>query len=157
MAVFAIESNGRLEKTAIYHNGEQIAGIKELFINMDEDGTFDAIVQYEGTDKEIRSKSIFENYLDKVKVSEPSFTEEEARHLQLFAIESSGDIEDTMLFLNDEPLDGVVSVYVHIKAVKSESGFFSKLSSNNTPDHVEFKAQITYRNEDDSLETEDIF
>jgi hypothetical protein len=158
MATFSIESNGRLEKTALYHNGEQISGIKELFLNLDEDGTFDAIIQYEDTDGKIRSKALFENYLDKVKVTEPSFTEEEARLLQLFTIESSGDIEDTVLFLNDEAIDGVVSVYLHIKTVKAEaSGFLSKFKNKPTSSSMEFKAEITYRNDDDSLETEDIF
>ncbi len=37
---FAIESNGFLEKTACYINGQQVGGLKEVFINIDEAGIF---------------------------------------------------------------------------------------------------------------------
>lgn len=157
MATFSIESNGRLEKTAIYFNGEQVGGVKELFINMDEEGTFDAIIQYEGSDKQIHNKHIFNDYLEHLKIVEPSFTEEEAASLRLFTIESDGDIEDTMLYINDEDVDGVVSVFIHIKAAENQSGLKSFFKKNNVPDHPEFKAEIVYREFDDSLETEDIF
>ena len=45
MVSISIESNGRLERTAIYYNGEQISKVKELLINIDEDGTFDSIIK----------------------------------------------------------------------------------------------------------------
>lgn len=157
MATLAIESNGRLEKTAVYFNGEQIAGIKELFLNLDEEGTFDAIIQYEGTNKQIYTKSIFTDYLDNIKVTEPTFTEEEARALQLIAIDSEGFIDDTYVYLNDEQQDGIVSVLIHIKGAETTSGLRKLLNKSNIPDTVEFKAEITYRNEDDSIETERIF
>jgi len=157
MPTLAIESNGRLEKTAVYYNGEQISGIKELFINIDEDGTFDALIQYEGTNKQIYTKNIFLEYLDNVKVIEPVFTEEEAKFLQLFTIESNGDLDDTYLYLNDELLEGVVNLFIHIKGVENKNGLRKLLNKNNIPDTIEFKAEITFRNEDDSLETERIF
>jgi len=157
MPTLAIESNGRLEKTAVYYNGEQISGIKELFINIDEDGTFDALIQYDGTNKQIYTKNIFLEYLDNVKVIKPVFTEEEAKFLQLFTIESNGDLDDTYLYLNDELLEGVVNLFIHIKGVENKNGLRKLLNKNNIPDTIEFKAEITFRNEDDSLETERIF
>lgn len=158
MATFTIESNGRLEKTAVYFNGEQISGIKEIFINIDEEGTFDTIIQYEGTDKILHTKNIFEDqFLDKVKVVEPSFTEDEARALVQFSIESDGDLDSTWLYINDEELEGVVALFVHIKAAETKSGLSKIFGNNKIPDTVEFKAEITYRNEDESLETEEVF
>lgn len=157
MPTFAIESNGRLEKTAVYYNGEQISGIKELFINIDEDGTFDALIQYEGTNKQIYTKNIFLDYLDNIKVIDPVFTEEEAQLLQLFTIESNGELDDTYLYLNDELLEGVVNLFIHIKGVENKNGLRKLFNKDNIPDTVEFKAEITFRNEDDSLETERIF
>jgi len=46
MATFSIVSNGRIERTFVFFNGEQIAGVKEIFLNINEDGNFDAIIQY---------------------------------------------------------------------------------------------------------------
>jgi hypothetical protein len=157
MPTLAIESNGRLEKTAVYYNGEQISGIKELFINIDEDGTFDALIQYEGTNKLIYTKNIFLDYLDNIKVIEPVFTKEEAQLLQLLTIESNGDLDDTYLYLNDELLEGVVNLFIHIKGVENKNGLRKLFNKDNIPDTIEFKAEITFRNEDDSLETERIF
>lgn len=158
MPTFAIESNGRLEKTALYYNGEQIGGIKEIFLNLDEDGTFDSIIQYEGKDQQIHTKNIFRDYLTNIKITEPSFTEDEAAELQLFEIESDGDIEDTMLYLNDENLEGVVSVLLHIKSTQEKNSLHKFFAGKRyVPDHVEFKAEITFRNEDNSIETEEIF
>ncbi|MFP4544868.1 MAG: hypothetical protein ACLFQU_11600 [Candidatus Kapaibacterium sp.] len=158
MAEFSIESNGRLEKTAVYFNGEQLGGVKEIFLNLDEEGTFDAIIQYEGIDKQIHTKSIFDDTLAGLKVTEPSFTEDEARHLQLFTVESDGDIESTVVYLNNEPMEGIISLLVHIKGSENKTGGIKSLfQGKNVPDAAEFKAQITFRNEDASLETEDIF
>jgi antitoxin component YwqK of YwqJK toxin-antitoxin module len=158
MATLAIESNGRIEKTAVYYNGEQISGIKELFLNLDESGTFDAIMQYEGQDSKIYTKNIFSDTLVRLKTTEPSFTEEEAENLILFTIESNGEIDNTALYQNDEPLEGVVSLFIHIKSGNRKSSILQAFSSNSTNDMDSiFKAEITFRNEDDSLETEDIF
>ncbi len=156
MATFAIESNGRIEKTAVYYNGDQIGGLKEIFINLDEEGTFDSIIQYENTSGEIVTKNIFEDYLNDIKVVPPSFTEEEARNLSLLIIESDGDIENTQLFLNDEALEGVINVFLHIKSAKAKGGI-SSIFKKAIPETVEFKADITYRNDDDTIETERIF
>ncbi|TAL69150.1 MAG: hypothetical protein EPN82_07545 [Bacteroidetes bacterium] len=157
MATFAIESNGRIEKTVVYFNGQQLGGIKEIFLNLDEEGTFDGILQYEGTDKQIRTKQIFSEYLENLKIVEPSFTEEEATELQQLKIDSEGDIEDTIVTINDEELEGIVSLFVHIKSAENKNGISSLFSKNKIPDHVEFKAEITFRNEDDTTETEEIF
>lgn len=158
MATFALESNGRLEKTALYYNGEQIVGVKEIFINLDEDGTFDSIIQYEGKDKQLYTKNIFRDYLTNIKVTDPSFTEEEAAELQLFEIEGDGDIENTLVYQNEENLEGVVSILIHIKSTQEKNSlnkFFS--GKKYVPDNIEFKAEITFRNEDNTLETEEIF
>ncbi len=157
MATFSIESNGRLEKTAIYYNGEQLSGLKELFLNLDEDGTYDAIIQYEGTDKKIHTKDIFFDYFDNVKVTPAVFTAEEAKSLRLFTIESDGIIDNTEIFLDEEPLDGVVNIFIHIKPTENKSGLKSLFNKNSIPDLVEFRAEITYRNMDNTLETEEIF
>jgi len=158
MAEFAIESNGRLEKTAIYFNGEQIGGVKEVFLNLDEDGTFDSIIQYEGKDKNIYTKNIFSDYLENLKTVPPSFTEEEARSMFLFTVVSDGDIENTLVYENDEESEGIVSVLVHIKGAETKKGIKSFFKTKNkVPDRAEFKAEITFRNDDDTIETEDIF
>ena len=157
MATFAIESNGRLEKTVVYYNGQQLGGMKEVFLNLDEDGTFDAILQYEGTDKQIKTKQIFDEYLENLKIVEPSFTEEEAAELHLLTVDSDGDIEDTIVSIDDEELDGIVSMFVHIKSAENKNGISAFFSKDKIPAHMEFKAEITFRNEDDTLETEEIF
>ena len=156
MATLTIESNGMLEFTAVYYNGQQIAGLKELYLHLDEDGTFESIIQYEGSDKKIYTKNIFSDYMDNIRIVPPSFTEEEAANLVSFSVESTGYIDDTILFMNENELDGVVNVFLHIKATKNKSIVNSLLKKGNY-ESVEFKAQVTYRNEDDSLETEDIF
>lgn len=157
MATLSIESNGRLEKTAVYYNGEQISGIKEIFLNLDEDGTFDALIQYEGSNKHIYTKNVFTDYLDNLRTVEPSFTEEEAKSLRLFTIESDGDIDETYLFINDEEQAGVINLFLHIKGAENKSGLRAMFNKNNIPDTVEFKAEITFRNDDESIETENIF
>jgi len=157
MATFAIESNGRIEKTAIYFNGEQLGGIKEVYIYLDENGTFDTIIQYEGTDKNIYTKHIFEDFLENVKVVPPSFTEEEANQLQLLEIVSNGDIESTVVYINEQEQEGIVSLLIHIKGTKTPSNFKRIFTVSKIPEHAEFKAEITYRNEDGSIETESIF
>ncbi len=158
MPTLGIESNGLLEKTAIYYNGEQISGIKELFLNMDEDGTFDAIIQYEGSDKQVYTKQIFSDYLDKIKTSEPSFTEDDARNLFLLEIESEGDIDTAAVYINEEYQEGITNLYLNIKATENKSSIASLFNlKKKIPDTATFIAQITYRNDDDSIETEDIF
>lgn len=159
MATFAIESNGRIEKTAVYFNGEQLAGLKEILVHIDEDGTFDAIVQYTGTDEKLHIKNIFHDTLTNIKVQEPSFTEEEAKTLTQLVIESDGTLEDTLLLLNGEELDGVVSILIHIKSNKiKESGLKAMFGAGREAVfNADFQSEITYRNEDDSLDTERIF
>lgn len=158
MPTFTIESNGRLENTAIYYNGQQMGGIKEIFLNLDEEGTFDAIIQYEGTDKEIHNKSLFNEYLTNAKFVEPTLTEEEAENLVQFTVESDGDIENTELFINEEFVDGIVSAFVHIKGVENKKGLKSWFShKSNIPDIPEFRAELTFRNENGTLGVEGIF
>ncbi|MBL7999242.1 MAG: hypothetical protein JNL32_11460 [Candidatus Kapabacteria bacterium] len=160
MPVLAIESNGRIEKTALYFNGEQIAGVKELFLNIDEDGTFDAVLQYQNESGDIVNKQVFTEYLDGLKTMPPAFTDEEAQQMQLLSVDSSGAIDDTFISINDQPLDGIVSMFVHIKApVKNNSSGLSSLFGKKaeTTERGEFKAEVTFRNEDDSQSTEAIF
>jgi hypothetical protein len=59
MRELSIESNGSLEKTAVYINGEQISGIHQLMLHINEDGDFDTILVYEGTDKQMYTKNLF--------------------------------------------------------------------------------------------------
>lgn len=158
MKTFAIESNGRIDNTIIYINGEQIAGVKEIFININEDGLFDAIIQYEGIDKNIYTKNIFEDYLTNIKTTEPYLTEEEAQALRQLIIESDGNIENTTVLIDDEIQTGIVSLFIHIKASSNKNGIRSFFKAKTyIPETIEFRAEITYRNEDNSLETEEIF
>lgn len=159
MKSFSIESNGRLENTAIYLNGEQLGGVKEIFLNLDEDGAFDAILRYEGSDKNIYTKQIFTDYMEHVKVRTPSYSEEEAENLQLLTIESDGDIQNTTVLRNDEPLDGIVSLFVHLKNNAAKDGgikaLFSRAPESTEP--IVFQADITFRNSDGSTEVEGVF
>ncbi|MBN8574946.1 MAG: hypothetical protein J0M05_13610 [Candidatus Kapabacteria bacterium] len=160
MRTLTIESNGRIEKTAIYINGEQIAGIKELFLNLDEDGTFDAVIQYEGKDKIIYNKALFSDYLEQMKTREPSFSDEEASELQQLTIESDGEIENSVVLINEEIAEGLVNVLIHIKAGANteKSGFMGLFKGKQSlAEGTTFKVEATFRNEDDTLETERIF
>ncbi len=141
MPELSIESNGLLETTAVYYNGEQLRGVRELLLNMDENGTFDAILQYKGADGEMYTRNVLEEYLDNVATGEPSFTEEEAQSLRLLTIDSDGSLENTIVALDGVAQGGIVSLYVHIKA----------------PPEVEFTAEITYREEDGQLTREKVF
>jgi len=160
MPSFSIESNGRIENTTIYYNGEQLGGVREIFLNLDEDGTFDAILQYVGSNGETYTKQIFNDHLERIVVTEPTLTEEEARSRRLLTVDSSGDIEDTLVLLDDEPLDGMINLLVHIKgnATSGERGikaFFK--TKNEVPEKEEFRAEATFREDDDSQVTERIF
>jgi len=159
MPEFAIESNGRIEKTAIYYNGEQIAGVREVFINIDEEGAFDAVVQYQGEDGQLYTKQIFTDYFEHVRMREPSFDEDEARSLHLLMVSSEGDLGTTVVYRDGEEQFGIVSLLVHMKPPTNTSsgirGWFG--GRKDVPDATEFKAMITYRNDDDTLSTEGIF
>ena len=159
MATFSIESNGRLEKTAVYLNGETLGGIKEIFLNLDEDGTFDAIIQYQGNDNNIYNKSIFNDYLENIKTVDAPYTEEESDELNLLTIESNGNIENTIVLFNEQELDGLVNLFIHIKSSQAKAGGLKSLFSGkkDVPEHVEFRAEFTFRNEDGTIETEGVF
>lgn len=158
MKELTVESNGRLGKTAIYLNGEQLAGLKELFLNLDEDGTFDSIIKYVDADDEEFTKNIFADNLTGLQVQEPTFTEEEAEELEELTIESDGFIENTIVSWDEEEQEGVVSLLVHIKVpAKEKKGLTNFFSKAKTIEDSVCKAQIVYRNEDDSLETETVF
>ena len=160
MASVGIESNGRLEKTAIYYNGEQIAGLKEFFLNLDEDGTFDAVIQYEGSDKQLYTKNIFVDTLTNIRIVDPSFTEEESRNLCLLEIQSDGDIENTIVARDGEELVGLISMFLHLRSNSApKSGLLSMF--NPKKEIIEegpvFKGEFVFRNDDNSTSTENIF
>jgi hypothetical protein len=160
MPQLSIEGNGRLERTAIYFNGQQLDKVREVFIHISEDGDFDALIMYVGTDGQHYTKNIFTDYLDNVSTEPPGFTEEEAASLQMLTVDSDGSLESTLLVRNDEEQDGVVRLYVHIKAPTVEEGrglrsWFG--GKKNIPERAEFAAEITYREIDGSLTTEGVF
>ncbi len=159
MRSFSIESNGRLENTAVYYNGEQLGGIKEIFLNLEEDGTFDSVIRYEGTDKNMYTKQIFHDYFENIKIRPAAFDEEEAQNLQLLTIESDGDIENTVVFRNDQPLDGLISLLVHVKNGAAKDGGIKSLFSRApaTSEPITFRAELTFRNDDGSTEVEGVF
>lgn len=145
MAEFSIESNGRIEMTAVYYNGEQLAGVREVMLNLDENGTFDGVVRYLGSDGDEHSKQIFSEYLENSQTREPAFTEEEARSLRLLTVESDGDIENTHVWIDQQEQFGIVSLFIHIKA------------PSGTSEPPEFRAEVTYRNDDGTHSTEGVF
>jgi hypothetical protein len=159
MKEFSIESNGTLEKTALYYNGEQVGGVRQLMLHISEDGSFDTILVYEGTDKNIYTKNIFTDYLDNIKKVQPTFTEEEAQYLRLLVVQSDGNIENTMVYIDDQPQDGIVDLIVHIERgdAPPATGFsiFKRQAGPTTG--ASFRAEIQYRNVDDTLSTEMIF
>ncbi|MCU0330235.1 MAG: hypothetical protein MUC47_04555, partial [Candidatus Kapabacteria bacterium] len=99
MPEFTIESNGRIEKTAIYYNGDQLAGVREIFLNIDEEGTFDAVVQYTGSDDQLYTKQVFTDYFENAKTREPAFTEEEAQTMRQLTVISEGDIDTATVLI----------------------------------------------------------
>lgn len=158
MPTLGIESNGTIEKTAVYYNGQQLGGLRELFLNLDEDGTFDSVIVYLGSDGNEYIKNPFSDYLDNVQFREPSFTEEEASNLQLVEIESDGDIENTAVYYNSEFLDGLVELFIHIKSpVQNKSKISSLFKSSKVSENSDFVANFTFRYEDGSIVTEGIF
>lgn len=158
MAVLAIESNGTIEMTAVYYNGNQLAGVRELFLNLDEDGTFETLIVYKDKFGQEIIKNPFVDYLDNIQLREPAFTEEEAKNLHLLEIESDGDIQNTLVYYDHQPLDGLVNLFLHIKApIVKKSLISSLLGKGKYTDNVEYKAMFTFRYEDGRIETEDIF
>ncbi|MFM7341058.1 MAG: hypothetical protein ACKO2H_13200, partial [Bacteroidota bacterium] len=97
MRTVTIESNGRIEKTAIYINGEQIAGIKELLIAIDEESNFNAIISFEDNIGNVHTKQLFTDDLSSLKRKDPTFSMEDSEYLQSFTIESNGDLQETSL------------------------------------------------------------
>lgn len=159
MVSISIVSNGRLEKTAIYINGEQITGLREIFISINEEGEFNSAIKYNSSNNNELVKNIFTDELPLIQVSEPSFTEEELMALQTITIESDGDLENTFVYWNEEEQEGIVSLFVHIKAPTKEKkpglgGMFGKTST--LPDAV-CDAEITFREFDNSITVEKIF
>ncbi len=161
MAEFSIESNGSLEKTAIYYNGEQLAGVRQLVLHISEEGDFDTILVYEGTDKNIYTKNIFADYLDNIKKVPPTFTEEESQSLRYLSVQSDGTLENTFVLIDDEPQDGIVDLLVQIERATptQKTGFalFGKKDEVSSGTGSVFRAEVQYRNQDDSLSTENIF
>jgi hypothetical protein len=160
MRSFSIESNGRLENTAIYMNGEQLTGIKEIVLNLDEEGTFAAIMSYEGSDGKLYTKQIFTDYMENIRIREAAFTEEEAEGLQLLTVESDGDIEATTVTLNDAGLEGIISLMIHLKVGDrpAAGGIRSWFGKGREPgDPTIFRAEITFRNPDGSTSVEGVF
>jgi len=160
MATFGIESNGRLENTAVYHNGEQLAGLRQVLLNLAEDGTFDALISYRGSNGQLYTRNPFSDYLDQIRTMPPSFTEEEARSMRLLVIESDGDINHTLVYLNGEPLEGIVQLFVNISVPDSNDPPKKRFFSRQQPtvlDRAEFRAEITFREADGTLSVEPIF
>jgi len=163
MASLSIESNGRLERTLIYYNGEQIAKVKELLIHIDEDGTFESVIKYEGKTGVIQTKQIFDDYLQDLITLEPSLTEEEAQGLHLLTIESDGTLNNTMVFINDVPQEGLCNLFLQLQGnsetEEEDKSFFSWLKEDKNKKFINssFKAEITYRYEDNNTETQNIF
>jgi hypothetical protein len=160
MVELSVESNGRIEKTAVYINGEQIGGIKELMVHISEEGDFDGVLVYEGTDKIVRTKSVFSEYLDGLRTVEPTFNEEEAQYLNLLTIQSEGVLENTFVLINDAEQEGITDLFLHIRRGDApESSFWSRLRGQ-VPQRGEgatFRAELTYREAHGALTTENVF
>lgn len=158
MKSLSIVSNGRLEKTAIYLNGEQLSGIKEIFLDLNEDGTFNSIIKYVGIDKKEYIRNVFDDELSLLQVTEPSFTDEELESLQMLTIESDGDISNSYVYWNEEEQGGIVSVFIHIKAhTKEKKSVINLFGKDKVYADSVCSAEITFREEDDSLTIEKVF
>lgn len=160
MAEFSIEGNGRIERTAVYFNGQQLDGVREVFVNISEGGEFDVLLMYVGTDGQHYTKNVFSDYLDNIKTEAPGFTEEEAQTLNLLTIVSDGSLDSTIIARNNEEQFGIVRLYVHIKApsVQVDKGLRSWFGgSKSIPERAEFVAEITYREDNGELTTEGVF
>lgn len=141
MPELSIESNGRIENTAVYYNGEQLRGIKELMLSIDENGTFDTILSYADENGRQFTKNVMKDMLEGLQTREPSFSEEEAQSMRLLTISSEGDIESTIVSIDGNEQFGIVSMYLHIVA----------------PPESTIKAEITYRENDGTMTTEGLF
>ncbi|MFZ9976737.1 MAG: hypothetical protein ACO3GR_01455 [Candidatus Kapaibacteriota bacterium] len=160
MRTISIESNGRLEKTAVYVNGEQVTGIRELLLSIDEEGTFNAIVSFVSTSGILLTKQVFTDDLSQLQRREAAFSEVEAMDLRSFAIESDGTLDNTSIFMNNEFIDGIISIMIHITIEASQpmKGMFTKLfSKNSTLSQTRFITEIVLRNPDGSELIESIF
>jgi hypothetical protein len=159
MVELSIESNGRIEKTAVYINGEQIGGIKELMVHISEDGDFNSVIVYEGTDTVIRTKNLFGEYLDNLRTVEPTFSEEEAQYLNLLTIQSEGMLESTFVLLNDMEQEGITELLLHIRRGDAPQGSLWSRIRGQVPsaDGATFRAEITYREANGTLSTENVF
>ncbi len=159
MRELSIESNGSLEKTAVYMNGEQLGGIHQMMLHISEDGDFDTILVYEGTDKQMYTKNMFSDYLDNIKKVPPTFSEEEAQFLRLLTVTSDGSLESTMVYINEEPQDGIVDLLVQIQrgTPAQRGGITTMFKKQESGERPLFRAEIQYRNEDDTVSTESVF
>lgn len=160
MRTISIESNGRLEKTAVYVNGEQVTGIKELLLSIDEEGTFNAIISFVSSSGNLLTKQVFTDDLSQLQRREAAFSEEEAMDLRSCAIESDGTLDNTSIFMNNEFIDGIISIMIHITidTVQRKESVFAKLfSSNRTLSETRFISEIVLRNPDGSESIESIF
>lgn len=158
MRELTIESNGSLEKTAVYINGEQIGGIHQLMLHINEEGDFDTVFVYEGTDKQMYTKNLFTDYLDNIKKVPPTFTEEEAQYLRLLTVTSDGELANTLVYINEEEQMGLTDLLVQIQRGSQPQKSLTTLFKKQEPaERPVFRAEAQYRNEDDSISTELIF
>ncbi|NBO70714.1 hypothetical protein EBV26_09570 [bacterium] len=160
MRTVTIESNGRIEKTAIYINGEQITGIKELLIAIDEESNFNAIISFEDNIGNVHTKQLFTDDLSSLKRKDPTFSMEDSEYLQSFTIESNGDLQETSLFIKDEFIEGVISILIHIKVdiQDSKTGFLSSIFDKKPKfTNTMFSNEIVFRNPDGTQSIETIF
>lgn len=159
MPEFSIESNGMIESTAVYYNGEQLAGVREVLLNIDETGVFDAVISYEDETGAMQTRQIFSDYLHGVRTREAAFTHEEAQALRLLTVQSDGDLESTIVAIDGEEQFGIIHLFAHIKAPPRDGGrsrsWFRKQA--DPTDRAEFRVEVTYRNDDDTTETEGVF
>ncbi|MBM4177791.1 MAG: hypothetical protein FJ211_00470 [Ignavibacteria bacterium] len=160
MAEFSIEGNGRIERTALYFNGQQLDGMREVFVNVTEDGEFDVLLMYTGADGQSYTKNVFTDYLDNIRTEPPGFSEEEAQSMNLLTVSSDGTLESTIVLRNNEEQFGIVRLYVHIKApsVQESGGLRSWFGGmKSIPERAEFVAEITYREDNGELTVESVF
>ena len=159
MRTITIESNGRLERTAIYVNGEQVAGVRELLISIDEEGTFHSIISLiSGSGIQV-TKQLFTDDISQLQRKEAAFTSEESFQLQSFSIESDGDLEQTSLFMNDDFVVGVVSIIIHIRIETSQptKSLFSWFTKHRNVHENVFQTEIVFRNPNGTHSVESIF
>jgi hypothetical protein len=149
MRTLDIWSNGLIHQTILCFNSQQLVGVREFLLDLNEDGTFRVLINYEGADGEFRVKNPFTDHL--VSLRTTSLADDDVPR-SVLTIESNGTIESTAISFNQQELSGVVSLLIYMRRVRE--GVIHWLRHG---DRDEFVSEITFREADGRLTQEVLF